>query len=212
MLAPKHCGAREHSFLHVIQEPLIYKLITMNCKAISSKVGVGLLWGFIFTAASVASAQTPKYATEEQIFVAAIVSPDSIRQILLRLVGICAPYSPLLRTTGEQEFRAWEVRHQRYLDESRSVLLELEARYASPSVDPRTRQALKDMLEVSAPKIIDAQYQSAIAPIMAAASPVEKMAVCRSYVQSIASREWDLGANDPVLAEFFDTRIKKHNK
>lgn len=152
-------------------------------------------------------AQLLKYDSEDELLGAAASSPGGVQQILERLVATCSAYGPALQSSGQQALIAWQARHGAYLEESAAIRRELQARYAAPKSDPRVREAFKNSLEVARPKMIDAQYESFVAPIKALQSSSQKAAICRSYIQSIADKKWDLKSNDPTLATYFDRRI-----
>lgn len=154
-----------------------------------------------------AQAQLLNYDREDELLGAAASSPGGVQQILERLVATCSAFGPALQSSGQQELTAWQARHGAYLDESAAIRQELREKYAGPKSDPRVREAFRNSLEVAGPKMIDAQYESFAAPIKALQSNSQKAAICRSYIQSIADKKWDLKSNDPTLATYFDRRI-----
>ncbi|WP_156479967.1 hypothetical protein [Collimonas pratensis] len=160
---------------------------------------------------SSAHAQLLKYNSEAELFGAAAVSPDSVFQVLQRLIGLRSPYSPPLQSFGEHELKNWVSRHRLYLEESAAVRRELIAMLNSPSLAVDTKQNIKNLLEVVSPKIIDSQFETMRIHIEEVGVKESQVYVCSDYIQSIADGKFDLRKNDPALTAYFDQRISKRS-
>jgi hypothetical protein len=167
------------------------------------KIATCMLLACLF--AGSASAQVLKYDNDDELMGAAIASPTSADLLLQRLVQKCAAFNDSLRTSGDQALRAWEERHQDYLDENRRVRAQLESMYRN---DPKAQAGLRDMLEKQAPVVLEKQYQAFAAPIDAMPTEAAKVGICNSYVQAITDKKFDLKTNDPALSAFLDKRIQ----
>ncbi|WP_061537405.1 hypothetical protein [Collimonas arenae] len=156
-----------------------------------------------------AHAQLLKYNSEAELFGAAAVSPDSVFQVLQRVISLCSKYSQPLQSFGEHELKNWVSRHRLYLEESAVARRELIAMLNSPSLAADMKQNIKNLLEVVSPKIIDSQFETMRIYIEEVGVKELQAHVCSDYIQSIADGKFDLSKNDPALTAYFDQRISR---
>jgi len=153
------------------------------------------------------SAQTLKYANEQEIYGAAAASPGSTRQVVRRLISFCEGYDQALQASGETTMTNWISRHAAYLAENAEVRARWVAASNDPKVPATTRAAIKNLFDQVEPKTIDSQFESFATPIRTIAPRSTQVEMCKSFFVAISEGEFDLKKNDPTLAAWFDKRI-----
>jgi hypothetical protein len=156
-----------------------------------------------------AHAQLLKYNNEAELFGAAAVSPDAGRQVLQKLVDLCATYSPEVQTFGRQELKNWADRHRTYLEENVLVRQQFREISNSPSATPEQQQGIRNMLEVMVPETVVKQFEAMSTPIRTIGIPAAQISLCKEYIQAIADGKFDLRKNDPSLSAYLDQRIAR---
>lgn len=151
----------------------------------------------------VALAQPVQYKSEAELMGAAVASPEGVRQVLMRLLQKCEPFSAATQAAGDKAFNAWQMRHRGYLAEGLRIRAELQAGYT----DPAARKQFDDMVRTQIPVLVERQYRVYERSIDDVPTEDGKAAMCASYFQAIDNRQFDLTVNDPALAAFFDKRI-----
>ncbi len=169
------------------------------------------LCGIWLATFSAAHAQMLKYNSTGELFGAAAASPDSVGQLIQRLVDLCSTYSPAVQVRGDDELKKWLERHRTFLEEGAIVKQEYLAIAQAPHVPLQQREMLKNMMEVVIPKTIDKQFEAMTTPIKEIGFLEGQISLCQDYFQAIAIGKFDLRRNDATLSAYLDHRISKRN-
>lgn len=152
-------------------------------------------------------AQLLKYNSKAEIYGAAAVSPSAGAQILEKLVALCSTIDTPTRQASESALKDWKLRHQAYIDENANIRREFLGSLSTSPAPETEKQQVRRMLEISVPKMIEAQYSAISLTIDALESSDAKSKLCMDYMQSVVEGKWDLRKNDPVVAQFLDSSI-----
>lgn len=152
-----------------------------------------------------------KYSSSGELFGAAAASPDSLRQLIQRLVDLCSAYSPAVQARGDEELKKWLDRHRTFLEENAIVRKEFIAMSESPAVPQQQRSVLKNMVDVVMPKTIDRQFEAMATPIKEIGFAEGQISLCQDYLHAISIGKFDLRRNDATLSAYLDHRISKRD-
>lgn len=153
-------------------------------------------------ACTCAQAQATKAASNTHIPNMAMISPDYTRQVLQKLIGMCAAYGNAVQQSGSQAFSGWMARHQVLLDES----LRVRQEFLGPKPSEDTKRTL-EMLDAMTPMIVDGQFDSNAKSINGQPTPEAKANLCMAYMKSIDQDSWELRRSDPETFKFLQDRI-----
>src|SRR5690348_3052948 len=135
--------------------------------------------------ATFANAQLLKYNSAREIREAAMVSPDSTRQIIEKLVKECSRYGRAVEREGNEALLGWLGQHKSLIDENLKVRQEV----LNSATDSERRQLERMLAQL--PQMIEGQFVSISSVINAAPNDNVKERLCQAYVQSIKDGKWD---------------------